>query len=334
MIQPEADKLIAERGTGSVPSADLTRGARKTIWLTGGSGFLGSHILPLLTRDRWRIAYIRGRHRVAGEAIWALHATLTEPDGLHGAARGFPPDVIIHAAAISTAKACLENPEQARQINVEATRHLANLARENGAHFIYISTDMVFDGKAAPYAEDASPAPISLYGETKAEGERAVMESGASWAVLRCPLMYGLIKGEHQNSNLSWLLKGLRGDDPLPKLFDDEWRSVGDVRYVAQAIVQAAETKASGVFHLGGPERLSRWDFGQLVADVWGLPQEKIERGSINDFQGAEPRPADLALISDRARAELHYQHPSVVDSLRELHELESSKKPANASVW
>lgn len=301
--------------------SDLSPVSRRTLWLTGASGFLGAHLIPLLPMNEWRLALIPGRHPLPGVGAWTLHTTLTDDYGLRAVARGFRPDVIIHTAAISTVAACRQNPQAAWEVNVRATRMLAALARDLGAHLIHISTDMVFSGEHAPYAESATPSPLSVYGYTKAAAEEAVQASGCQWTILRCPLMYGLARHPWHQNHLELVLRGLRGTGEPPTLFRDEWRSLADVRQVARTVVTAARRQTPGVYHLGGPERLSRAGFARLACSAFGIDPTRVREGSVRDAPG-EPRPSDLTLISDRARAELSYHHPPVAATLEELADL------------
>jgi len=307
-------------GTASAPAPPRHQSAY-WLWLTGASGFLGSYLLQAAVRAGWPVAYIPGQHPIPPglPACTALPTTLNDLGSMMAAAREYPPSVIVHAAALATVGGCRQEPARAWASNVESTRHLAAVARQCGCRMLLISTDMVFSGKRAPYREDDAPEPVSLYGATKAAAEEVFRASQAPGAVVRCPLMYGMPLAEWHTTQLGWLLGALGPGGTPPTLFRDEYRTPGDVRYVAQAaLALASASDLRGTYHLGGPERLSRIDFGRLVAEAFHLDPSLLREGSLLDASGADPRPPDLSLISDRARREVRYDHPSVLSTLRE----------------
>jgi dTDP-4-dehydrorhamnose reductase len=113
------------------------------------------------------------------EVLACGHKDLDIADGVAVSAyfRLHAPDVIINTAAYTAVDRAESEPELARRVNVEGSRHLAVAARETGARLIQISTDFVFDGAASgPYRPDARTNPLSVYGATKLAGERAVLE--------------------------------------------------------------------------------------------------------------------------------------------------------------
>jgi dTDP-4-dehydrorhamnose reductase len=101
-----------------------------------------------------------------------LPIDLTKPQDVAAAFRRSNPDVIIHTAALARLDECFRNPSVAEAINVQATRHLVQLARKTGTRFVYVSTDLVFDGEKGNYSESDHPSPISVYGNTNDDAER------------------------------------------------------------------------------------------------------------------------------------------------------------------
>lgn len=119
------------------------------------------------------------------------------------------PSAVIHPAAMAGIDACQANPVQARRVNAEIAKGLADLCSRHGARLIFVSTDNVFDGKSGGYAEDDPVSPINYYGRTKVEGERAVRESLPDSAVARLSLVMGLPVLGPGNSFLSRMITRL-----------------------------------------------------------------------------------------------------------------------------
>jgi dTDP-4-dehydrorhamnose reductase len=210
------------------------------------------------------------------------------------------PSIVIHAAAISSIADCFRDPDRARSVNVHGTRHLAELSARAGIRFIYVSTDLVFDGERGDYSETDPTAPLSMYASTKAEAERAVLEIPHS-VVVRVSLMYG----PSRNGRLSFFdqqLAAMRKGDSLT-LFEDEWRSPLDLKTAASALASVARSDYVGILHIGGPERMSRLAMGQRVARSLGLEAVPIVPAKRSSAAFAEPRPRDCSLDSSRWRA-------------------------------
>jgi dTDP-4-dehydrorhamnose reductase len=289
----------------------------RRVWLTGGSGFLGAQLLAEMEPRGWKIQCIQGRNPLPPGRHEVLKLRLDDSSDVIRAAREHKPDVLIHAAAMTSTSECEALPEEAFRTNVILTRHMVDAAQAAKAQLVYISTDLVFDGRSAPYGEMARPNPLMVYGKTKLLGEEEVRQAAIPWAILRCALMYGPRARDHY-SCLTWLLEALTSGRGA-ELYEDEYRSPADARWVAQGICQAVENGAEGVFHLAGRERLSRLTFGRMVAKAWGFPEDLLRPGNLNKARLPAPRPADVSLKIDRAEEKLDYSPTSVEESLADL---------------
>src|SRR5690606_24525513 len=155
--------------------------------ITGAGGQLGSVLLRALTRrgaSAVGTVSPKGPRPREGEAI---PVDLARSDSLTDLYRRVRPRLIVHAAAVTSVQEAYRDPDRARRTNVVATRQLNELAADSGSRFVLISTDLVFDGTAAPYAESAPTGPTTTYGKTKEEAEQAVADTGQA-VVLRLPL--------------------------------------------------------------------------------------------------------------------------------------------------
>ncbi len=218
-------------------------------------------------------------------------------DALAAAIEQAAPGIIVHAAAITNVSTAFEQPELARRVNVEATRRLCEAADEICARVVFLSTDLVFDGAAAPYAEDAPPTPLSVYGRTKAEAEVTVLECPRG-LVVRPPLMYGL-PGVDRPTTFVNQLKAIAGGGEL-RLFEDEFRAPIALADCVRSCIEAAEADIGGVLHIAGPQRLSRLEMGQIAAEALGVRQPNIVTVLQASMEFAEPRPADVSLSCRR----------------------------------
>ncbi len=279
----------------------------KTLLITGISGLLGWN-LAHLARDTWQVVGIYWAHPVQVSQTTAFRLDLTDAAALRHVMESIKPDAVMHLAALSKPNLCETEPDLSHKINVVATEHLATLCAEAKIPFVFTSSDMVFDGKQAPYREQDLVTPVNRYGEHKAEAERRVLVRHPEATVCRMPLMYG--RSPAEPNFLQQFVRTLHRGEPL-RLFVDEFRTPVSGQDGAAGLLQALESATTGLLHLGGQERLSRYDFGVIMAQVLSLPLEQLHPCHQTDVPMAAARPSDVSLTSDRART-LGY-HPRVV---------------------
>ncbi len=313
----------------------------RTTLITGGSGFLGAHVVaaavarsqaegtlaeplgPLVVAQCRSSALLAPRFCSPREAAQWIEADL--PGDLEALLARVKPTEIVHCAALSRAADCEADPAHARAINVEAPGQLATWAAAHGARLVHVSTDLVFGAEDAPeggFAEDAVPAPVSEYGRTKLEGERAVLEALPTATVARLPLLYGDSAGRGLGASDSLLEQVERGE--RPRLFVDEWRTPLEVSSAAAALVELLDFDAPGVAHLAGPDRVSRHGLGVAVLRSMGLSRDEAEAELLPtrqaDLDAGAPRPRDVSLDATRAAAALSTELPGVVAGLARVH--------------
>jgi dTDP-4-dehydrorhamnose reductase len=156
-----------------------------------------------------------------------------------------------------------------------------------------------------------------VYGEHKLIAEQEVERVYPSGLIARCPLMFGAVEASSKNYFTNFL-RTLR-DGKASKLFYDEYRSVCGARSVAEGILHLCE-EVSGLIHIAGPERVSRYDLGVAIADAFGLDRELLQSASQKDVQMAAPRPADVSLNIQKALS-LGYSPLGYQEELRQIAE-------------
>jgi dTDP-4-dehydrorhamnose reductase len=259
------------------------------ILVTGASGQLGAYLL-------------RELHGRADLVAWSgsRHVDLTDPHALAAAFHAAHPDVVIHAAALARLADCQREPRRAQQVNVTATAALADQCVQSGTRLVFVSTDLVFDGERGGYREDDAPSPLSVYGRTKRDAEdvvRAVPQA----VVARLSLLYGPSRNG-RSSFFDEQTAALRTGRPVT-LFTDEWRTPLDLTTAARALAALAVSEITGTLHVGGPERLSRYEMGVRLAAALGVEASAIVAMTRAEAPAAEPRPRDTSLDSSRWRA-------------------------------
>ena len=275
----------------------------KKLLVTGASGFLGWNLCQQAYAN-WEVHGTYFSHKITVPGITLYRVDLTDFAELDRLFKQVQPDAVIHTAAASKPNFCQTNREAAYAINVDASVNIARLCSERNIPCVFTSTDLVFDGKNPPYKESDPVCPINYYGEQKAIAEQKMLSIYPKVALCRMPLMFGL-----PSSVASTFLQGIVSNLKAGKevnLFTDEYRTPASGKAASQGLLLAVE-RVEGILHLGGKERISRYDFGLLVADVLDLPSETIKPGLQADVVVVAPRSPDTSLDSSKAFA-LGYQ--------------------------
>jgi len=304
-------------GEAGVPPA-VTAPARRAL-VTGGLGLLGSALVRLAPPG-WEVHHtVRGegrehrehdRDRTAQEEstrsgvapagvdndrpVDNIHAVeLSDEAALSAIFDSVRPELVIHTA--------YSTRDLERDVWL-ATRNVANASASAGAHLIHASSDMVLDGVRAPFSDTVPIDPVNEYGRWKGRAEEWVMKQNSRSSIARMSLITTF---DPPDPRTAAILEGLRGERRLD-LYSDELRTPIHVDDLARQIWEIAGLPAdrrAGVWNLAGPESLSRFAIGVLVAAAFGLDPSPL--GAVPSPVGGGPRPRDLRLLTTRADREL-----------------------------
>jgi dTDP-4-dehydrorhamnose reductase len=290
------------------------------VLVTGAGGLLGGRIAALLSQDGFDVVAAH-RRTLPPPGPRPVAIELQQTDALERLLDAERPGAIVHAAVIGRVEQCRDGPAEAAAVNAALPATLARLCRERGLRLVAISTDMVFSGDRAPLREDDATGPLSVYGRTKREGEQAVLEALPTAAVARVALVCGRGHGPRGTSSeaVAW---SLRAGRPAT-LFTDEYRTPVDPESVADAVARLVRRGGAGLFHLGGRERVSRYELGVRVARRLGLDASLVAASRQDEHRAPEPRPKDVSLDSGRALRELGWEPRPLDEAL-----LESRREP------
>ena len=288
----------------------------KKLLITGASGFLGWNTCQV-AKQHWDVYGTCWSKAVEIPSVTLLRTDLTDYQSLRSLIQNLSPDAIIHTAAQARPHLCQEDPASTHAINVTTPWNIAGLCADAGIPCVFTSTDLVFDGRHSPYSETAPVSPVNYYGDQKVAAETGMLERYPATAVCRMSLMFGF--AEIAPSFLQGFLKHLRSGQTL-NLFIDEIRTPVSGRDAAQGLLIALD-KAQGLLHLGGKDRLSRYQFGQLMVDALELGDVAMAGCHQADVPMNTPRPLDVTLDSSKAFA-LGYAPNAVFKELQALREI------------
>lgn len=293
------------------------------ILLTGANGLLGQHLVQLLLEQGYTvIATGKGEDRLQpagyGERYAYYSLDITDGFALQTVLTAVQPNVVVHAAAMTQVDDCEKQPAQCERVNVSATSQVLVEAELCSQHFIYVSTDFVFDGEQGNYKEDDDLRPVSYYGFTKMQAEAITETSTIPWTIVRTCLVYGnTLKGTRSNI-ITWVKDSLEAGKQI-KVVSDQWRTPTYVGDLARGIALIIEKKATGIFHISGKDLLTPYDIALQTADLFQLDKSKIERVDAATFQQPGRRPLRTGFVIEKARQELGFEPLSFEEGLKRM---------------
>ncbi|EDN02533.1 conserved hypothetical protein [Histoplasma mississippiense (nom. inval.)] len=306
----------------------------RTALITGATGLLGRQVLNAFERDstNWNVVgqgFSRAGTRTDMDSE-IVKADLLDEGEIVALLDRTKPNVVVHCAANRFPDKCDQNPDAARKINVVATRSLARATSSRSILLIYISTDYVFPGRAgeAPYEASAKTEPPNIYGETKRDGEVAVLEETRGCGlgvVLRVPVLYGpaLQNSESAINTLVdavWKAQnanaGVQMDDwaiRYPTHTADVGRVCRDIaaRYLSLFVGAAADREGDGGFsfktlprilQFSSEDAMTKYQICQTLAEILGLPLPGMMPLKDGPKPGEVQRPYDTHLSTEELR--------------------------------
>ncbi|CAF0900012.1 unnamed protein product [Rotaria sordida] len=280
----------------------------KTVLITGASGVLGRKVRNRFIDAGWNVTGVAFSRANKNNLI---RCNLTNFDETNSIIRNVKPDVIIHCAAERKPDAFEKNLTESMFLNVEVTRFLAELAAKENIFFILISTDYVFDGNNPPYKEDDTPNPLQAYGKSKYEAELITQKISKEHLILRVPLLYGEVETLDENA-ATILLKNIKNTTTRVKMDDVQTRYPTYMGDVAEVCLQLCEQRilqnrkeVHGIFHFSGKEKYTKFQMALIIASLFQLPIDHIERDQNIGTNINVQRPNNAALDCSKLSNEL-----------------------------
>lgn len=265
----------------------------------GGSGQIGGWLLRSLAA--------RG-HEGVGTYCTVPYPGLEKVDGADERAsaawlRAQKPDAVFFPAGFTWVDGCERDRGKARGANLDQPLNLAKVASDIGAKFVYYSTDYVFDGVNGPYDEEAGTNALSVYGQAKLDAEDALISLlGDDVLIARTSWVFG---PERQGKNFAYqLVKTLKSGKGMT-VPSDQISSPSYGPDVAEASVRLLEEGKSGIYHVVGPEVISRPVFAQAIAEAFGLDPREIDSKTTEELGQGAPRPLNGGLLASKLSAEM-----------------------------
>ncbi len=228
------------------------------------------------------------------------------------------PDVVVHAATLTDVDKCETNKDLAWKVNVEGTRNIAETAKKSHAFMVYISTDYVFNGEKGNYKENDTPDPVDYYGFTKLKAEELVQGIVEEYCIARGSVIYGALPAAGKINFGLWLISKLRGNES-PKVLTDQWNSPTLNISMADMTLEIVERRLTGIYHISGATRISRYDFAKLLAQTFSLNTALLTPSTMAEFSWTAKRPKDSSLDTSKAQQTLKNKPLQIQQALEQL---------------
>ena len=227
------------------------------------------------------------------------------------------PDVVVHAATLTDVDKCEINKELAWKVNVEGTKNIVEAAQAAGSFLVYISTDYVFDGKTGNYRETDKPNPINYYGVTKLKAEE-IVKTKNEYCIIRPSVIYGSTPAMGKLNFALWLIEALKKNGRV-KIVTDQWNTPTLNSNLADMTLEVVERGLTGLYHLCGATRVSRFEFALQIADTFNLNNGLIDKVLSSQFSWSARRPCDSSLDTTKAQQILKSKPLPIYQALKQL---------------
>lgn len=290
------------------------------VLVVGCNGLLGQHVARVFTTETGESPLLSDIHPEAFAApadATYIPLDITDRAAVKSTVADVHPAVVINCAAFNDVDACDVDREHAWRVNVRGVENLVEACRKIDARLIQISSDYVFDGRHGPYTERDAPSPISYYGKTKLASENVCRTGGIRFTIVRTMILYGV--GERVRENfVTWVLRNLERGTPIDVVTDQ----IGNPTLVddlALAILRIVERHRDGLYHVAGPDIISRYDFALLIAKAFGLSANGIHPIATSMLRQGALRPLASGLLTLKAQTELGVHLSTSIEGLQTM---------------
>ena len=290
----------------------------KKVLIVGCNGLLGQKAIIELTQ-KYELCGADLSSESIHKEISYFRMDIADPKTVEAVIQESEPDIIFNASAYTAVDRAEIEKEICYAVNVVGVQNLARICFKENIKLLHISTDYVFDGYKGNYNELDPATPINYYGQSKLDGEKAVLDSGCEFLIGRTAVLFGY--GHNIQSNfVLWVLTELRNDNSI-RVVDDQIGNPTIADYLAYSCRELLEKEATGLFHLAGDKPISRYDLAIAVAKEFNCDPNFITRIKTSEFKQLAKRPLNVGLNGIKVQDTYGINMFSLNDSLKKLNQ-------------
>ena len=269
---------------------------KEDILITGGSGLLALN-WALTIKEKFNVTLGLHDRKINLKDTRSILLDLDSKEALTQALEALQPQLVIHAAGLTSIEQCESNPTLAKYINVDLTKNLATVCSKLNIPMVYVSTDHLFSGNESLIDEDFPVSPLNVYAKTKVEAEACVQNTYPEALIIRTNFYaWGT---SYRQSFSDVIINNLRAGKRV-SLFKDIYYTPMLVEPLVDAVHELVQKKAQGIFNVVGDDSISKYDFGLKIAKEFNLDNSLIEDGKIIDKPSLVNRPHDMSLSNQK----------------------------------
>ena len=295
------------------------------IYVTGIIGMLGYGIFKRL----------KEKAEITGVDLWDIDVpglsykkiSLYDIEEIEKDIAETKPNILIHTAALVNVDECEDNPEDAKKLNTEVTRRLADICNRYEIKMVYVSTDAVFDGNDPKlYTEEDNAVPINVYGLTKLEGETAVLQYPRN-LVFRTNI-YGINIQEKQSFG-EWIYFSLKENKTLNMFTDIDFSPI-EVSELAEIIYLACQKDLHGLYHACGTGSITKYEFAIKLKEVFKIESGIIQKTISDNAQLKANRSKHMGMSNKKLCRDLQIHISTPEESIKRFYLLWREEKDGN----
>lgn len=265
---------------------------KSTLLITGGSGLLAVN-WAVKMRESFNVVLLLHNRHILINGVVSLNADISSFLHLKTIVLKYRPLAVIHTACLTSVESCEQHPVYAYEVNVKITENIAKVTQFLGVKMIHISTDHLFSGNESFVSEEVMTSACNVYGNTKALAEEKVLKFNEDSLILRTNF-YGF-GTSYRKSFSDMIIFSLTNCVPITLYHNVYYTPI----YISELISLAhvlIERNAQGIFNLVSDNRISKYEFGILLADEFGLGKDFIRKGELMFNSSSVTRPLDMSL--------------------------------------
>ncbi len=293
----------------------------KKFLITGGTGLLAVN-WALEHRYASDFVLTTNEREILLSDVKFKFINLSSREDIRKILENFLPDAVIHTVAITSVEECEKDPISAYAVNTVMAANTAVVCSDLAIPMVHISTDHLFSGQKSLVTEEDKVEPLNVYAKSKADAEIEVLRACKHALIIRTNFFgWGT---SYRKSFSDYIINSLRSGRQI-KLFDDVFYNPILISSLIKAINDLLNKKESGIFNIVGNDRVSKYEFGRMLANTFNLPEHLIIPSVIKSRPDLIKRPLCMSLSNEKLKKSLGYDVNSLQEDIDLLKKMESN---------